>query len=88
MPAITRRQLGAGLLASGAMLAAPSILHGQGVVELKLSHFVPPTHAMHTQFLEPWARELEQRSDGALRIQVFPGKPSSAVSCPSSSPTS
>ena len=73
MPAITRRQAGAGLIASGAMLAAPSILRGQGVVELKLSHFVPPTHGMHTQFLEPWAKELEQRSDGALRIQVFPG---------------
>jgi TRAP-type C4-dicarboxylate transport system substrate-binding protein len=73
MPAIARRQFGAGLLASGAMLAAPSILRGQGVIELKLSHFVPATHGMHTQFLEPWARDLEQRSDGALRIQVFPG---------------
>jgi TRAP-type C4-dicarboxylate transport system substrate-binding protein len=55
------------------MLGAPSILRGQGVIELKLSHFVPPSHGMHTQFLEPWARQVEQRSDGALRIQVFPG---------------
>jgi TRAP-type C4-dicarboxylate transport system substrate-binding protein len=73
MPAIDRRQFSAGLLASGAVLGAPSILRGQGVTELKLSHFVPPSHGMHTQFLEPWAREVEQRSDGALRIQVFPG---------------
>jgi TRAP-type C4-dicarboxylate transport system substrate-binding protein len=73
MHAMSRRRFGAGLLASGAALGAPAILRAQGAFELKLSHFVPSTHGMHTDFLAPWAKDLERRSDGALRIQVFPG---------------
>jgi hypothetical protein len=36
MPATARRRFGAGLLASGTMLAATSTLHGQGVIDLNL----------------------------------------------------
>jgi TRAP-type transport system periplasmic protein len=42
-------------------------------IELKLSHFVPATHGMHTDFLEPWARELEARTGGKVEVTIFPG---------------
>ena len=32
--------------------------------ELKLSHMFPPTHFIHTQALEPWAKSIEQKSGG------------------------
>ena len=73
MRTISRRQINIGLLASGVALAVPAILRAQGAFELKLSHFLPPTHGMHTDFLEPWAKDLERTSDFALRIQIFPG---------------
>lgn len=42
-------------------------------LELKLSHFLPPVHGIHTDFLEPWARELEARTNGQVKVTIFPG---------------
>jgi TRAP-type C4-dicarboxylate transport system substrate-binding protein len=42
-------------------------------IELKLSHFLPPVHGMHTDFMEPWARELEARTGGQVKVTIFPG---------------
>jgi TRAP-type C4-dicarboxylate transport system substrate-binding protein len=42
-------------------------------IELKLSHFLPPTHPMHLDFFEPWAKELERRTGGKVVVRVFPG---------------
>lgn len=42
-------------------------------VDIRLSHFLPPVHGLHKDFMEPWARELEQRSGGTVRVSVFPG---------------
>ena len=44
-----------------------------GPVELVLGHFVPTRHEFHAQLLEPWAREVEGRSGGRLRITIHPG---------------
>lgn len=41
-------------------------------IELKLSSFLPSTHPTQTDFLEPWARELERRTDGRVKVQIFP----------------
>ena len=46
---------------------------GGGPVELVLGHFVPTRHEFHAQLLEPWAREVEGRSGGRLRISIHPG---------------
>ncbi|WP_417455123.1 TRAP transporter substrate-binding protein [Kiloniella sp.] len=40
--------------------------------ELKLSHFLPSSHPTQTQFLEPWAKELEERSEGKVKVTIFP----------------
>ncbi len=42
-------------------------------IELKLSHFLPPVHGIHTDFIEPWARELEACSDGRVAVEIYPG---------------
>jgi TRAP-type transport system periplasmic protein len=39
--------------------------------ELKLSHMFPPTHFIHTQALEPWARSIEEKSGGKVKITLF-----------------
>lgn len=56
--------------AAGLALMAPA---EAAEVELKLSHFLPPVHGMHTDFLEPWARELEACSGGKAAVEIYPG---------------
>lgn len=41
--------------------------------ELKLAHFLPTANGMHSDFMEPWARELEKCSDGEVKVTIFPG---------------
>ena len=41
-------------------------------ITLKLSHFVPTQIGLHTDFMEPWARELEQCTGGAVAVEIHP----------------
>lgn len=41
-------------------------------VELSYSIFFPATHA-HAQAAEAWAREIENRTDGRVKITMYPG---------------
>ena len=58
--------LGAVLAVSLASLGAMA-----QTIELKVSHYLPPNHQMHKQ-LEAWSAELAQRSNGRLRLAIFP----------------
>lgn len=42
-------------------------------INLKLSHYLPPVHGIHTDFLEPWAKALAERTGGKATARVFPG---------------
>lgn len=42
------------------------------VIELKLSHFLPATHPTQKDFLEPWAAELARRTNGQVKVTIFP----------------
>lgn len=42
------------------------------VIELSYSIFFPPTHA-HSKAAESWAQEIESRTDGAVKINMYPG---------------
>ncbi|MGI9509864.1 MAG: TRAP transporter substrate-binding protein [Geminicoccaceae bacterium] len=49
-------------------------------VTLTLAHFLSPKAPPHVAFLEPWARKIEEESDGRIAIEIFPsmalgGKP-------------
>jgi len=42
------------------------------VITLKLSHFLPSTHPSQKDFLEPWAAELEKRTNGKVKVEIYP----------------
>ncbi|MBY6049020.1 TRAP transporter substrate-binding protein [Vannielia litorea] len=49
-------------------------------IQLKLHHFLSPKAPAHTQMLEPWAKKIEEASEGRVKIEIFPamtlgGKP-------------
>lgn len=41
-------------------------------VELKLAHFMPPAHPLHAKVLEPWAKEVEEKTNGRVKIYIYP----------------
>lgn len=59
---------GLATLALAALLAPTA-----GALELKLSHFLPPVHGIHTDFIEPWTKDLEACTDGEATVAIFPG---------------
>lgn len=62
-----------GACALGAVLATvPGEAAAQDTTTLRISHFLPPHHGIHRDFIEPWARELEKRTDGAVKVEVLP----------------
>jgi len=67
----TRRQLlKVGLAASG-IAAAPAYLRAQTKFQLKVAHYVPPGHGLQTDFIVPWTKEIEAKTNGAVTFQVF-----------------
>jgi TRAP-type transport system periplasmic protein len=64
------------LLPFAALTLAVLGAHGaaaQAPVELKISHYVPAVHPVQTEFLEPWARDVERRSNNQVKFTIFPG---------------
>ncbi|MEM8663367.1 MAG: TRAP transporter substrate-binding protein [Pseudomonadota bacterium] len=41
-------------------------------VTLTLHHFLSPKSNAHTQMLEPWARAIEEDSEGRIKIEIYP----------------
>lgn len=64
-----KRLLAAGLALCAGWIVTPAMAQ---TIELKLSHFLPSTHPSHRDFLEPWARELEARTNGKVKVTIFP----------------
>lgn len=53
--------------------ATPTGADGK-VVELKLAHFWPATHPVETQLIQPWAKEINQVTNGKVKITSYPGE--------------
>ena len=64
--------LGVALLPAMLMGAAGPAISAD-VIELKMSHYVPAGHGIHRDFMEPWARELERRTNGQVKVTIYPG---------------
>jgi TRAP-type C4-dicarboxylate transport system substrate-binding protein len=45
----------------------------QQTINLRLSSFVPPKHFMNAAILEPWAKAIETRTNGKLKIRIYAG---------------
>jgi TRAP-type transport system periplasmic protein len=56
----------AGVLSAGTVSAQE--------VELRLSHWVPPTHPIQTLGIEPWIKSLSDASDGRIKVTIFPAQ--------------
>ena len=51
-----------------------------GVITLRVHHFLGPKSATHARMIVPWARRIEQRMGGKVRFEIYPsmtlgGKP-------------
>ncbi|HSR71462.1 MAG TPA: TRAP transporter substrate-binding protein [Kiloniellales bacterium] len=85
----TRRAFGSRALGNATSIAAVGAILGallgaapaaaQKIV-LKLHHLLPPVAPAHTEMLEPWAEQVEQDSNGRIKVEIYPamqlgGKP-------------
>ncbi len=62
------------------LLAIPGIANAEAEYHFRMSHQLPPASEVHTLILEPWAKTIEQESNGRIKIDVYPamqlgGKP-------------
>ncbi|WP_201618364.1 TRAP transporter substrate-binding protein [Psychrobacter urativorans] len=39
---------------------------------LRFAHFWPATSATHKDVFEPWARKVEEESDGRIKVEIYP----------------
>ena len=55
-----------------AALAAPAVAQDKPV-ELRFSHWVPPSHPMHPA-VEAWAESIKQASNGTITMKIYPAQ--------------
>jgi len=64
----------AGLTLAAAVLALPLAAPAAAAqTTLKVSHYLPPVHGIHTDFVVPWTEQVSQCSGGAVDFEIFPG---------------
>ncbi|MBO0902809.1 TRAP transporter substrate-binding protein [Jiella sonneratiae] len=61
------------LLILAAALAATTFA-ARAETTLRLSHWLPATHPMHTNGIVPWAKSIEEDSGGELKIEIYPAQ--------------
>ncbi|MYI68077.1 MAG: TRAP transporter substrate-binding protein, partial [Boseongicola sp. SB0673_bin_14] len=59
------------LFAAGLLCSSPDRAEAEQII-LRLHHFNSPKAIAHRLFLQPWADEIEEKSEGLVKIQVFP----------------
>lgn len=75
------KTIGLGLAGAALLLAVQgAAAAAEPEVTLKLHHFLGPNAPAHTAMLEPWAKRIEDASQGRIDIEIFPamslgGKP-------------
>jgi len=56
------------------VLAKGPVAYGSGKkITLRFSSHTPTTHMFHTEIIVPWAKEIEKRSKGQIKVKLFPG---------------
>jgi TRAP-type C4-dicarboxylate transport system substrate-binding protein len=77
---LTRRLALAACMAAGATLAPVAFTPAVAQVELKIQHFLPAGAPSQKSLIEPWAKAVEEQSQGKIKSRIFPamqlgGKP-------------
>lgn len=65
------KRIAAAALVAGIVFALPA---RAAEVELRLSHWVPPTHPIQTLGIEPWIESIREASNGRINITIFPAQ--------------
>ena len=55
------------------LMAAPAALAQDKTIELKLSHWVPPTHPLQ-KAMDDWGASIEKASNGTIKYKIFPSQ--------------
>ncbi len=77
----THKALFTGFLAAATLAAAGLATPGFAAEEtITVHHFISPKAPAHKSFIEPWARRVEEQSNGRIEVKIFPamamgGKP-------------
>ncbi|MCV2893416.1 TRAP transporter substrate-binding protein [Lentibacter sp. XHP0401] len=58
-------------IAAAAALAAIATT-AQAETTLKISHYLPAVHGIHTDFIEPWAQQVTECTNGEVKFEIFP----------------
>jgi len=61
------------LLALLAIMTGITPALAQPAMTLKLSHFLGPTSFFERDFAQPWAKELETKTGGRVKVEIFNG---------------
>ncbi|MBV1694067.1 MAG: TRAP transporter substrate-binding protein [Hyphomicrobiales bacterium] len=70
---VSRRTFVAG---AATAVASPAVFTSsvlaQSTTTLRLHHFLPPVSNGHVRMLAPWAKKVEDASQGKIKIEIFP----------------
>src|SRR5262245_39111171 len=69
----TGRLLAALVTGAASIAIASSALAQDKTFELKLSHWVPPTHPLQ-KAMEDWGASVEKASNGTIKYKIFPSQ--------------
>src|SRR3569833_4192449 len=58
---------------AAALATAPLAQAQDKTIELKLSHWVPPTHPLQ-KAMEEWGADIEKASGGTIKYKIFPSQ--------------
>ena len=58
--------------ATAVFLSGMATLAGAQAIELTYANFFPPFH-IQSQLAESWCQEVEKRTNGAVKINYYPG---------------
>ena len=58
------------------LLTGASMLAGAGMAQaaditLKVSHYLPPSHGFQVDFLESWAKQLSEKTNGKVDVKIY-----------------
>lgn len=62
------------IFAAAMLLLGASSAARSAEVELRLSHWVPPTHPLQPTGFEPWIKSIGEASGGRINITIFPAQ--------------
>jgi len=55
------------------LMSASAALAQDRLIQLRFSHWVPPTHPMHAAAVA-WAGSIDKASNGSIKIAIFPSQ--------------